>query len=116
MGHGFTKVNEFSISPQLKELDKFALSNDECRTMTTATAISSSSSSSIGAWNDYIGMLTDQMLCAEDSQEDEIEEDSCNGDSGGPLVVKGYDDEGNGGGSDDVMVGVVSWGYGCAIR
>ena len=77
--------------------------------MTSATA---ESSSSIGAWNDYIGMLTDQMLCAEDSQEDEIEEDSCNGDSGGPLVVKGNDDDG----SDDVMVGVVSWGYGCAIR
>ena len=107
MGHGYTKVNEFSISPQLKELDKFALSNDECKTMTSAA-----SSSSIGAWNDYIGMLTDQMLCAEDSQDDEIEEDSCNGDSCGPLVVKGDDNDG----SDDVMVGVVSWGYGCAIR
>lgn len=29
MGHGYTKLNPYSISPQLKELDKVALTNDK---------------------------------------------------------------------------------------
>ncbi|KAL7428210.1 hypothetical protein ACHAXM_001172, partial [Skeletonema potamos] len=50
-------------------------------------------------------MISGNMLCAAD-----IGEGSCQGDSGGPLVVKGK----NVHGSDDVQVGVVSWGAGCA--
>lgn len=36
--------------------------------------------------------------------------DSCQGDSGGPLIIKGVS------GSDDVLVGSVSWGYNCADK
>jgi Secreted trypsin-like serine protease len=48
----------------------------------------------------YGGIITDSMLCAADPGQD-----SCQGDSGGPL----YDAENN------VLVGVVSWGNGCAL-
>jgi hypothetical protein len=52
----------------------------------------------------YRGLLTDDMLCAADEGQD-----SCQGDSGGPLLIPGTSITG------DVLVGVVSWGFGCAV-
>ena len=43
------------------------------------------------------------MLCAAD-----VNKGSCQGDSGGPLVIPGSSSE------EDVQVGIVSWGIGCA--
>ncbi|KDO25500.1 hypothetical protein SPRG_22224 [Saprolegnia parasitica CBS 223.65] len=49
--------------------------------------------------------LTDTMVCAGGVRG----QDSCQGDSGGPFTVKGANGE-------DVITGVVSWGYGCALQ
>lgn len=54
--------------------------------------------------SDYLfNRITGSMMCA--SREGK---DSCQGDSGGPLIMKGED------ASSDVLVGIVSWGIGCA--
>mmetsp|Transcript_13202 Transcript_13202/g.34180 ORF Transcript_13202/g.34180 Transcript_13202/m.34180 type:complete len:406 (+) Transcript_13202:190-1407(+) len=50
-------------------------------------------------------LLDDSMMCASSKGKD-----SCQGDSGGPLLVKGNAFDG----SQDVLAGIVSWGYGCA--
>jgi trypsin len=99
MGHGDIAPDEWNvtISMDLLEVEVNVVSNEEC-------------AQSEGYYNFFQfaslkGMITDNMLCAAD-----IGEDSCQGDSGGPLVIKGKDVHG----SDDVQVGVVSWGVGCA--
>merc|ERR1712088_754270 len=69
----------------LQEVDLTVLTNGEC---TRAPNIYSS------------GQISNNMICASGPGKD-----SCQGDSGGPLVVHS--------GSFD-LVGVVSWGYGCA--
>ena len=53
----------------------------------------------------YPGEIKSGMVCAGEQQGGK---DSCQGDSGGPLF---YD---QGGVESRALVGVVSWGYGCA--
>lgn len=80
----------------LQEVEVNVISNSECE----------KSKGSIGGYYDsYEGQITSNMSCAKDARQD-----ACQGDSGGPLVVRGS----AGDGSDDVQVGVVSWGIGCA--
>mmetsp|Transcript_26685 Transcript_26685/g.44074 ORF Transcript_26685/g.44074 Transcript_26685/m.44074 type:complete len:460 (+) Transcript_26685:96-1475(+) len=100
MGHGYTRSNSAvsSISPQLMEVELRTISNTQCQ---------SSQEAFNSPWTMYGELVTDQMICAIG----EGEKDSCNGDSGGPLVVRG-----GGYGGVDLEVGVVSWGYGCAVE
>ena len=53
---------------------------------------------------DYPGDITDAMICCDSP----FFRDACQGDSGGPLVF-------NNGGSFE-LVGLVSWGAGCATN
>jgi len=83
-----------STSNVLLEVDVQVISNSEC--------------------NAAYGGITDNMLCAADASGDGGS-DACQGDSGGPLVSCGAD--GNCGttpGQNYELIGVVSFGIGCA--
>ena len=51
----------------------------------------------------YNGVIDDFEMCASESGKD-----SCQGDSGGPLVISDFSN------GKPLLVGVVSWGIGCA--
>jgi hypothetical protein len=51
----------------------------------------------------YENLITDDMLCAQGGIGD-----ACEGDSGSPLIIKGSSAQ------QDLLVGISSWGYGCA--
>jgi secreted trypsin-like serine protease len=50
----------------------------------------------------YGRLVHPEMICAAKANTD-----ACQGDSGGPLVIKDCS-------GDPILIGVVSWGYGCA--
>mmetsp|Transcript_16389 Transcript_16389/g.34251 ORF Transcript_16389/g.34251 Transcript_16389/m.34251 type:complete len:124 (-) Transcript_16389:167-538(-) len=53
----------------------------------------------------YVGYIDKSMLCAQHRSRD-----ACQGDSGGPLIIRGDTAK------DDILVGLVSWGVGCANK
>lgn len=86
IGWGDTRIQRSSYPNQLQEVDLPLVFNDECASILQDDVI------------------TDNMLCAGYL---EGGKDSCFGDSGGPLVIDypkgGYN-----------LIGIVSWGHGCA--
>mmetsp|Transcript_4522 Transcript_4522/g.8079 ORF Transcript_4522/g.8079 Transcript_4522/m.8079 type:complete len:348 (+) Transcript_4522:939-1982(+) len=92
MGWGGTAYggDEPSFPDDLQEVDLEVISNDECDNF------------KIGR-DSYEGLIYDNMLCTYTEGKD-----ACQGDSGGPLIVQGNSPE------EDVQVGIVSWGVGCA--
>lgn len=83
MGWGQTIAgSSTSMANTLNEVEVTAVSQAVCKGM-------------------YGGYLQDNMFCAMDPGQD-----ACQGDSGGPIIDKGSD------AASDVLMGVVSWGYG----
>ncbi|KAL7478263.1 hypothetical protein ACHAW6_004035 [Cyclotella cf. meneghiniana] len=84
------------LSEELRAVEVKTISNSDCE---------ASSGRVNGVWDSYKNQIFDAMLCAADQSQD-----ACQGDSGGPLVMKGSSSNGSG----DTVVGLVSWGIGCA--
>jgi len=97
MGWGDVDIRDdvSKLSDVLMNVQVNVISNQEC---------DDSEGTIDGYYDNYNDQITQDMLCA---KVDGGGEDSCQGDSGGPLVIKGSN-------SQDVQVGVVSWGIGCA--
>ncbi|KAL7483435.1 hypothetical protein ACHAW6_009081 [Cyclotella cf. meneghiniana] len=97
MGWGVTVEGVSSTqSDILREVQVQSMGNTEC---------DGSSGQYNGEFVTYEGYIEDNMLCAWSQ-----DKDACQGDSGGPLIRRGDD------AADDVQVGVVSWGLGCAME
>mmetsp|Transcript_29888 Transcript_29888/g.62895 ORF Transcript_29888/g.62895 Transcript_29888/m.62895 type:complete len:375 (+) Transcript_29888:127-1251(+) len=84
--------NVSQMSNVLQEATIRAISNEDCN----------NASGRLGEYEvRYSGYISNAMLCAKHKTKD-----ACQGDSGGPLVVED--------GREDWLVGIVSWGVGCA--
>jgi len=93
-GWGVTASDGSSYRGPLLETSVNYIPNSQCK---------NSEGSIDFTWGSYYGLIQDNMLCASAPSTD-----SCSGDSGGPLIIKGANS------TDDIQVGIVSWGFGCA--
>jgi len=93
MGWGNLKTNGFDLPdvPYMADVD--VISNQQCEDLESGG----------NSYGKLKYPITSDMICTFSGGKD-----ACQGDSGGPLVVRGND------ASQDVLVGVVSWGVGCA--
>ncbi|WP_413586358.1 serine protease [Bdellovibrio sp. HCB274] len=84
-GWGATKEGSYGLPDKLQKVEVPLVSQAACNKA-------------------YAGKITDRMICAGYTQGGK---DSCQGDSGGPLVATADD-------GHTYLIGVVSWGKGCA--
>jgi|GEM_PF-2344010 len=85
IGWGNTTSYGVLFENELRQVDVKTLSVDKCRSV--------------------YGNVTERQICAGDLARGGL--DSCQGDSGGPLIV-------DNGAGQKILVGIVSWGEGCA--
>jgi Secreted trypsin-like serine protease len=90
LGWGSLDKNGTIFANVLQEVNLGYISNDECQ-------------------HRGVPVVTDQMICAVDLDEDGKTEDSCYGDSGGPMILSNsYPPAANH--KKDIQVGIVSFG------
>eukprot|EP00529_Nitzschia_sp_RCC80_P013155 CAMPEP_0113508116 /NCGR_PEP_ID=MMETSP0014_2-20120614/36834_1 /TAXON_ID=2857 /ORGANISM="Nitzschia sp." /LENGTH=603 /DNA_ID=CAMNT_0000403785 /DNA_START=210 /DNA_END=2020 /DNA_ORIENTATION=+ /assembly_acc=CAM_ASM_000159 len=102
VGFGVTEYNEETGATNgaaivLQTVGLNAITNEQCEQSNDLT------STDAVYQQGYRGLISDDMICADGAG------DTCLGDSGGPLIIPGSDLAG----SEDVQVGVTSWGFGC---
>lgn len=85
-----------STTDKLREVDVKVVSNSACKSA-------------------YGTSITGRMLCAK-APGGKGGKDACQGDSGGPLVSKAAGSDGVTAGQNYELIGVVSWGRGCALE
>ena len=92
------------ISSVLMETEVYVVSNEQCEKSkgTVATDFGQ-------MFTNMEGQITENMMCAFAENTD-----GCQGDSVGPLVMKGTRSGSSTTPDEDLLVGVVSWGLGCA--
>jgi len=91
-----TLSSDGSTSNKLREVNVKVVSNNACK-------------------SSYGSSITSRMLCAE-AAGGNGGKDACQGDSGGPLVSKAAGSNGVTAGQNYELIGVVSWGAGCADK
>lgn len=94
LGWGVIDSQDNSYEGKLQEATLDLIPNDLCQGSTGYVN---------GVYASYYGLVQKSMICAYNKYSD-----ACFGDSGGPLISKNL----KGGG--DTLVGIVSWGFGCA--
>ena len=91
MGWGDTNPSSAQdLAKNLMEVNLDVISNSQCEKSKKNN-------------DSYKGSIYQSMICTQTRNKD-----ACQGDSGGPLVIKGNTPE------EDIQVGIVSWGIGCA--
>eukprot|EP00526_Cylindrotheca_closterium_P002109 CAMPEP_0113605620 /NCGR_PEP_ID=MMETSP0017_2-20120614/2424_1 /TAXON_ID=2856 /ORGANISM="Cylindrotheca closterium" /LENGTH=1097 /DNA_ID=CAMNT_0000514121 /DNA_START=208 /DNA_END=3498 /DNA_ORIENTATION=- /assembly_acc=CAM_ASM_000147 len=100
LGFGQTRPDDgTSEATILQQVDLKYIPNEQC-------------SLSSDGLDSYEGLLSEAMMCAADEGKD-----ACFGDSGGPLVARNLDSQpvdNDPSRTTDVLVGLTSWGFGCA--
>ncbi len=91
-GWGSTRSDVRSPSDELMMVNVNYINNTECTTE---------------PFNYTVGEITDSMMCAGALVGGG--RDTCGGDGGGPIIVQGNK------WNNHLLVGITSWGYGCAL-
>jgi trypsin len=94
IGWGNLSTDGFQLPDVPYEVNVDVISNADCEEMKQDGE----------SYRAYGYEISNDMICTYTDRKD-----ACQGDSGGPLIIKGND------ASQDVQIGIVSWGVGCAF-